>query len=261
MADKKDVITDIFNTSGLRDINLFKEVLKFFAANVGNVITPTKFTQHMKAHTKQSLSHNTARKYFEVIVDGLKVASPVDRVYIKKLHNKPTDKPHAYNKIYFFNDISVLDYMLGEVYKDTKLYENHDTKMCESLKKRNELFLSLVENGYTLKSGVYRYYSRKGDGSESEGAKTEKLLFCDIDIIAKKDGTKRNFVFASEEQLNPKNIDHYILLHALKSSKAEGKIYVIDFNDDKRSQEIDNIIVWGVNVAMENIARNFEIMS
>ena len=140
MADKKDVITDIFNASGLRDINLFKEVLKFFAANVGNVITPTQFTQHMKDHTKQlSLSHNTARKYFEVIVDGLKVVSPVDRVYIKKLHNKPIDKPHAYNKTYFFNDISVLDYMLGDVYKDTKLYENHDTKLCENLKKRNPL--------------------------------------------------------------------------------------------------------------------------
>lgn len=252
---------------GAKDTYLFFDIVSYMLLHTGKIVTYSSITTFLRRRY-HTLSPNTVKRYFDFLTNEKHgILTSIPRCYIKHLH-KTTElnAPLVRGRSYYFNNEKVVNetitYLLNEgqfTFKDASLDK------CAIMRSRHSLFKFLIDEGCTLTSGMFAYFSRRGRGYgvDQEDCTKPRQLICNIELVCSKtiDGIERKayFAFPNHAQLERNSHEFEVFTHCLKNSSIDEYIYVVDFLSNSKPKILlsPNVKSCGLNWILNNIQSIF----
>ena len=217
MDNQEKYLKNIVKQNGLRDYHTLVDILKCIVVKAGQTITPSVITTALNNILCAHISHNTVKKYFEVIcAEG--ILGKVERYYIKGTGAKLKNADHYYVKdmelFHYLNDSNKFGQSLGE--KGDEIY-----KLALS---KTTFYNTLLNLNYDVRGGRMEYSIRsKKVGSKRVGQ--------NIDFMTVKNDSSKHFVFINKcqsEALIYDTDEAKEFLSAVSSIGDGVQVYIVD---------------------------------
>ena len=257
------ILKSLANIVNAKDTYLFLDISSFIFLHTGKIVTYSAITTYLRRRYP-TLSPNTVKRYFDFLThENNGILTSIPRCYIKQLH-KTTElhTPLVRGQSYYFNSEKIVKEIVTYILNEGQyVFKGASIDSCETMIGRHALFKFLINEGCTLTSGMFAYYSRRGRGYgvDEEDCVKPRQLICNIELVCKKmiNNVERSayFAFPEKSQLNKGSREYEIFTHCLKNSSIEKNIYVVDFHRSSKPEILltPNVNLCGLNHIFENI--------